>query len=353
MRPGIRKQWTIALLLWSIPALLFTIPSLREGRSMPRILVAESLPWLVWALLTPLVLAQARRHPLEPGSRGRDVRAHLTTALATAVLYGTLNVVLFHIVVRPDAGRAFLRSWVEALIVWVPLGLIFYAALASVGFVLAYQQRLAERNVHSARLEAQLSDARLRALRTQLDPHFLVNALNTVAMHVRSGETATSVRIIARLSELLRHMLDEERAAEVPLRSEIDYVERYLEIEAVRFSDRLRTSIDVPDAARDALVPTLLLQPLIENAIRHGIARRADAGRLELTAARIGDRLRIEVLNDGAPLPADFDVALTPGIGIRNTAARLAHLHGSAASLHLENRDAGIVAAVVELPWRT
>ena len=353
MKPGIRRQWAIAFALWSIPALLFTIPSLSEGRSARQIILTESLPWLIWALLTPFVLAQARRYPLAAPHRARDVRAHVATALLIGVFYATVNVALYFLYGAPEPDRVFVRTWLEAVVVWTPLSLIFYAALASVGFVLAYQQRLQERDVHAARLEAQLSDARLHALRNQLNPHFLFNTLNTIAMHVRSGDTQTSVRMIARLSELLRHMLDEGRAPEVPLRTEMAYVERYLEIEGARFSDRLHTHVDVPEAVRDALVPNLLLQPLVENAIRHGIARRAGGGRLELRAERVDDRLRIEIINDGDALPAGFDGADTTGIGLRNTVSRLSLLYGDAASLRLENRTDATVAAVVELPWRT
>ncbi len=353
MKPGLRRQWAIAFALWSIPALLFAIPAMREGRTVAQVMLTESLPWLIWALLTPLVLAQARRHPLEAPYRARDARAHLATALAIGVFYATVSIVLFFVFGDVQPGTELLSTWLEGVLVWMPLSLIFYAALASVGFVLAYQQRLQERDVHAARLEAQLSDARLQALRNQLNPHFLFNTLNTISMHVRDGDAQTSVRMIARLSELLRHMLEEGRAPEVPLRMEMEYVERYLEIEGARFSDRLRTYVDVPDTVRDALVPNLLLQPLVENAIRHGIARRAEVGRLELRAERVNDHLRLEVLNEGEPLAPDFDGANAAGIGLRNTASRLFHLYADAASLRLENRPGGIVAAVVELPWRT
>jgi sensor histidine kinase YesM len=360
MKPGLTRQLTIAFVLWSIPAALFIIPSLREGKTLGQIILTESLPWLIWAALTPVILAQARRYPLEAPHRARDVRMHILSALLIGAAYGTINVILYFLFGSPSGRSSFMRSWLEAVLVWMPLSVVFYAALTSVGLVLAYQARLQERNVHAlrleshaARLESQLSDARLHALRNQLNPHFLFNTLNTISMHVRGGDSQTSVRIIARLSELLRHMLDEDRAQEVPLRTEMGYLERYLEIEGARFGDRLRTVIDVPESVRDALVPNLLLQPLVENAIRHGIARRADAGRLELHASRNNGTLRLELLNEGDQLPENFDVEKSKGIGLRNTTQRLTHLYGKSASLIVENRSGSIVAAIVELPWRT
>ncbi|MEX2608343.1 MAG: histidine kinase [Gemmatimonadota bacterium] len=357
MSAELRGQWAVALLLWSVPALLFTVPALGRGEPLGTVLLTESMPWLYWALVTPLVLAQARRHPIEAPRRRRALLVHAATGALAGVLFATVNVIFFRMLGAPTAepgaaGTGFLRMWAEAALVWTPMGLIFYAAIASVGFALAYQQRLAERDLHAARLEAQLGEARLQALRNQLDPHFLFNTLNTVAMHVRADDKETSVGLLARLSELLRHMLEEERAAEVPLRTEMQYVKRYLEIEGARFGDRLTTRVRVPESVLDAHVPNLLLQPLVENAIRHGIAAHPAAGTLVLWADRRGDRLHIEVLNDGAALADDFSLDTTRGVGIRNTRARLTHLYNGGATFRLENRGGG-VAAVVELPWRT
>ncbi len=352
MQASLKRQWAIAFAFWSMPALLFTVPALRAGEDVTRTIVTESLPWLIWAVITPFILAQARRFPLEPGRRRRDALVHLASGAGIGALYGVFNASISLALGLVPAGTAIGPMLLEAAIVWLPLGLIFYAALASVGFVLAYQQRLQERDVAAARLEAQLSEARLNALRMQLDPHFLFNTLNTVSMHVREGNTELSVRLLARVSELLRHMLDRRSVPEVPLASELEYVGRYLEIEGARFGDRLRTSIDVPTTLQDALVPNLLLQPLVENAIRHGIARRADASRVSLRARRDGDVLRIELFNDGVPLPSGFEVSAAQGIGLRNTVARLEHLYGQAASLCIVNQGDGILVTV-ELPWHT
>ena len=355
MKPGLKRQWALAFAFWSVPALLFMFLSLQRGDPFGLSLLGESLPWLIWGALTPLVFAQARRYPMDPGHRRRDIPVHIATGIAIGLIYGTLHLVgltAFGVVTHePTAG--WFGIWARHALPWIPFSMIIYGVLASVGFAIVYQQRLQERSLAAARLQAQLADAQLNALRMQLDPHFLFNTLNTISMHVREGNMQLSVRLLARLSELMRHMLDQSAQQEVPLAAELDYVQRYLEIEGARFGDRLRTSIAVPDPLRAALVPTLLLQPLVENAIRHGIARRADAGLLELRAERVDGQLRIELINDGELLPAGFDTQRATGIGLRNTITRLEHLYGEDASLRLENRPPSSVAAIVELPWHT
>jgi hypothetical protein len=355
MKPGLKRQWVLAFAFWSVPALLFAFLSLQRGESFGLSLVGESLPWLIWGALTPLVFAQARRYPMDPGHRRRDILVHVATGAAIGLIYGTLNIVVltaFGVVTHEPAAGA-LGIWARHALPWLPFTILIYGVLASVGFAIVYQQRLQERGLAAAQLQAQLADAQLNALRMQLDPHFLFNTLNTISMHVRAGNMQLSVRLLARLSELLRLMLEQRSQQEVQLATELEYVQRYLEIEGARFGDRLRTSIAVPDALRTALVPNLLLQPLVENAIRHGIARRADAGLLELRADRVDGLLRIELINEGELLPPAFDAHRATGIGLRNTLTRLEHLYGAAASLRLQNRPPSAVAAIVELPWHT
>jgi two-component system LytT family sensor kinase len=355
MKPGLKRQWALAFAFWSVPALLFMLLSLQRGEPFGWSLLAESVPWLIWGVLTPLVFAQAQRHPMDAGQRRRDIAVHAATGIAIGLVYGTINIIVltaFGLVTHAPTA-SWQGIWARHALPWVPFTLIIYGVLASVGLAIAYQQRLQERSLAAARLQAQLADAQLNALRMQLDPHFLFNTLNTISMHVRDGNMQLSVRLLARLSELLRHMLEQRAQQEVPLSAELDYVERYLEIEGARFGDRLRTSIAVPDALRSALVPNLLLQPLVENAIRHGIARRADAGLLELRAERVDGLLRIELVNEGVMLPPSFDTRAATGIGLRNTSTRLEHLYGDQASLRLVNRPPSSVAAIVELPWHT
>jgi LytS/YehU family sensor histidine kinase len=214
---------------------------------------------------------------------------------------------------------------------------------------LAYMAQARERETQATRLTAQLAEARLGALRMQLNPHFLFNSLNAITVLVRDQNTAAASRMLELLSDVLRLALRADGSHETPLSTELDFLERYLAIEQVRFSDRLRPRIQVDAAIRRAAVPQLILQPLVENALRHGIARRADAGLLEVTARRDGDTLVLTVRDDGPGLePAGQPAA---GVGLANTRARLAALYGDRATLEIANAAGGGVLVTIRLPY--
>jgi sensor histidine kinase YesM len=261
--------------------------------------------------------------------------------LVAATLYLTFGTL------TAESGSSFL-----AFLVWTPFGILFYGATASVGFALEYYHRLRERELHASRVETLLLESRLGALRMQLQPHFLFNALNTVAMLVRQGDQQTSVRVLARLSDLLREILNEERGAEVSLQDELEFVRRYLEIEQIRFGDRLRVEIDADDRAKIARVPGLLLQPLIENSIRHAIARKAAAGWIRLEAAAVNGTLQVTLSDDGPGFPPGFRIDQNNGIGLRNTLARLQYLYGDAASMETGQSQHGGAVVRITIPIR-
>jgi len=210
-------------------------------------------------------------------------------------------------------------------------------------------QRAAERETE---LEAQLARAQLDALRAQLNPHFLFNALNSVAMLVRAGARGEAVHALAELAELLRRALYGPSTPEVSLREELGFVERYLGVERMRFQDRLQVTVDVAPDALDAAVPNLLLQPLVENALKHGIAPRAAGGRVTVRARVDGGVLQLEVADDGAGLAATATSGAA-GLGLANTRARLDRLYGGAARLHLHAGAQGGAVVRVELPCRS
>jgi two-component system, LytTR family, sensor kinase len=207
-----------------------------------------------------------------------------------------------------------------------------------------------ERDVQLARLSEQLSSARFAALQAQVNPHFLFNTLNTIAVFVRDNDRQGAVRIIELLSEVLRTTLSSHRANQVPLGEELELVRQYVAIEEARFSDRLRPAYSIDDSLLSAAIPSFALQHLVENAIRHGIARRPDAGRLLISASRAGEMLELSVIDDGVGI--DPDLVIPQGHGIENTRERLHALYGEQASLEIARRAEGGTIAKLKVPYR-
>jgi hypothetical protein len=352
-----RRRWlriVIPFALWSVPAAALTIVGTREGnRSFGNVFLREGMVWYYWALITPLILEMAERFPLERLKRFKGIAAHLGAALLAGALcgvIGALGVIAAGAELPRNASPA--RFLVVSIIMWSCIGLVFYSMVVSIGFALVNQERLRTRELAASRLEAKLVEAQLGALRMQLHPHFLFNTLNTIAMFVRAGDAPTATRLLARLSELLRNLLDGGSAQEVPLRTELEYAHRYLDIEGTRFSDRLHVHVNVPEEVQEAFVPNLLLQPLLENAIQHGIAARASAGLIELNVARANGRLNVQLRNEGPGLPPNWSLESARGIGLRNTALRLHHLYGADAQFNVQDCANG-VEVTVSLPYHT
>jgi sensor histidine kinase YesM len=229
--------------------------------------------------------------------------------------------------------------------------LLIYWAIVGATHAFAYYALYRERDLRASELEAQLANAQLQALRAQLQPHFLFNTLHGIAGLVRTQRNETAVEMIAGLSDLLRLALENAGRHEVPLGEEMEFVERYLALQRMRFSDRLDVELDVEPAALSALVPNLILQPLVENAIRHGVARSASAGRVEVHACRDEGMLRVEVLDDG-PGPGAARPSGRGGLGLTNTRERLAKLYGDAFAFDVREREAGGTAAILRIPLR-
>jgi len=306
--------------------------------------------WLLWAVLTPFVVWLCRRVPL--ARRPRPIAVHLiVSALIPFVRVAGMEVI--SLVVKPwgvePGNRSPVSRYFGTLSSYYHLDLLVYWAIVGVVHAIDSRQRLREREIQASRVEAQLAQSQLANLRLQLQPHFLFNTLHSIAALVRDGDPPAAVKMIAGLSDLLRYSLDNARRNVVPLSEEIDVVTRYLEIQQMRFSDRLRVTIDVADETRNAAVPTLLLQPLIENAIRHGIAALTDAGTLTLTTRREESSLIIELFDDGPPLPENWSER--EGVGLSATRARLQQLYGASARFELENQRPSGVIARVTLPF--
>jgi LytS/YehU family sensor histidine kinase len=202
----------------------------------------------------------------------------------------------------------------------------------------------------SARLNAQLSKAQLNALRRQIEPHFLFNTLNAIAGLVRQNKNDAAVNMIVGLSDFLRRVLEDSNRQQVPLGEEMEFLEKYLDIQKARFAERLQLSVEVPRELFGAQVPSLILQPMVENAVKHGIARRAQGGAIRITAFRSNGSLTLRVYNDGPALPADLE-KIHSGIGIANVRTRLQSLYGDAFEFSMRNQDPGGVEVSVSVPF--
>lgn len=298
--------------------------------------------WLPWVLATPVALRMALRFPPVRGGGARVWFAHLAVALAIGLVWAAWGTTLNQWV-RPFPSMDS-RPWAAIalgrFLNQFHINLIVYAGIVAIAHNIESRRR-------AAALEAQLSQTQLDALRRQLEPHFLFNTLNAVAGLIRDGRGGDAIVMISGVSDLLRRVVDQP-AQQVPLGEEMDFLERYLEIQHARFAARLRVHIDVPAELRAAQVPSLILQPLVENAIQHGIGQRVEGGELRVAAGRLGAALEIRIANDGPPLVNGWQA----GVGLSNTRARLASLYGAASGISVENREGG-VEVVVTMPYAT
>jgi LytS/YehU family sensor histidine kinase len=246
-------------------------------------------------------------------------------------------------------SRAYADRFTNQLILWLPATVLTYAAVLGVTTAIAHARTAQQRELRAAQLTSELSRAQLEALRAQIHPHFVFNALHTVAAIVRAREPERAVAVIASLAEILRDTFRGAPDREVALREELAWIARYLAIQQARFADRVQIAWNIGDGTLDALVPQMVLQPLVENAFRHGIARTG-SGRIELSATCEDRILKLSVRDDGPP----FDSALAPGsvhTGLASTRARLALLYAEAAQLTLSRGPDAWTVATVALPF--
>jgi signal transduction histidine kinase len=341
---------------WLVPALLSGFDAYMQNRLEGHAadwhwVCFNSTDWMLCALLTPFVFRAARRLPLQPPHLARRIALHVAGALAMSVTWAGLGTLL-RLAIFPSptslSGLQALRGFAGWIFTTLPFGVGVYFALVGIEHSLFYFRQARERETQAVRLAAQLAEARLGTLRMQLNPHFLFNSLNAISVLVRDQNTAAASRMLELLSDVLREVL-RDAAHETTLATELEFLKRYLAIEHVRFSDRLRPRIEADAAIARAAVPRFVLQPLVENALRHGIAKRAGAGMVSIIARREGADLVLTVRDDGpgialgAPTPA--------GVGLANTRARLAALYGERASLEISNAEGGGVVATVRLPY--
>jgi two-component system LytT family sensor kinase len=329
---------------WAIPALFAAVETYTfwrlGGRNYPfwRAAAMESPAWMVYAALTPLIFLLGKRLPLERPHFARNFFAHLLAALLAGMAYVTVATALSLTFSPIPSTRGFGQMAFMWFLSALPLTTLAYFCTVGVGAAVMHFTT-------ARRQEVDLAEARLAALRMQLHPHFLFNTLNAITVLARDGENETVVRMLTLLSDLLRDVLRTDRGGEIRLDEELAFARRYLDIEMIRFADRLTVHEDIDAALLGAKVPTFVLQPLIENALRHGVAPKAAGGSVTIGARMLGEQIELSVEDDGVGLSSPVKY----GVGLTNTAARLRELFGDDASLVVN----GATRATVLMPLRT
>jgi hypothetical protein len=346
--------WVFVSAAWLGPAILAAFQGYVQGRlgnwepATWRSLLWEGGDWLLYALLTPAVFWLARRYPLTRGAIARRVPVHLLAAILLCGAWaGAGQLLRWALLSQHPPTPTDLIGW---FFTSLPFGVAVYFAVLGVEHAAFYFVEARDRETQAARLSAQLAEARLGALRMQMQPHFLFNSLNAISVIVRDRDTATALRMLELLSEMLRRVMRADRPQEVTLADEVDFVRQYLAIEEIRFSDRLRPVFAIDSKLLSAALPEFLLQPLVENALRHGLAKRVTATLLRIEARREGDELVLAVIDDG-PGPDDGATEPSEGVGLGNTRERLVTLYGGRARLQLMRTPEGGAAAIVRLPY--
>jgi len=343
-------RWGLLFVFWSIVGLIFVVYNTLLYISVGAAITVDIIIWTLvgqyfWVFLTPIVIYLAHRYPIErPVWRSRLV-AHLGFALLIVVLSSLAFTSLQagYAVFSGQEEFAFIEELKGVFLRSFFIDVFIYMIILAVVHAYMYHSR-------STQLQSQLAQAQLQALRMQLNPHFLFNTLHAISS-LMDIDVREARRMMANLSELLRYSLDNEGEPLVPLDEEITFLRRYLKIEQARFNDRLTVSIDIDDQARDALVPNLILQPLVENAIKHGVAPYAASGNVQIRARHVDDDLNIQILDDGPGLKEN-DLAPREGIGLQNTRQRLDQLYGSSYEFDLRNGEQGGLIVNLVIPYK-
>jgi two-component system, LytTR family, sensor kinase len=352
-------KWLLIAGVWTLIALLFTGESLMRshvaGRplSLWRALSWELFSCYVWLAFLPLIFWLGRRFPFERGRWPRSLLVHTLAGLVFPLLQQAVDsVVLPHLGYPPMAGlNTFAATYRAFLLMNFPISVVVYWVSLGAQSGIGYYRMYRERELRASQLEAKLAQSQLQILKMQLHPHFLFNTLNTISELIHKAPDAAE-SMVTDLSDLLRLSLQTVGRQEVSLRQELDFLNKYLQIEQTRFHDRLVVQMRIDPESLDASVPNMILQPLVENALRHGIAPLACGGRVLIQATRDNGSLRLSVSDDGVGLSGDDDDAVREGVGLSNTRARLRRLYGAAHQFEMQGEPDRGVTLRMTIPYR-
>jgi len=346
---------TVLSLFSFLQAYRLTLLTSKPGMTVEagKLMVLNLALWYVPALLIPAIVWAARRYPFDTGHKVKAVVAHSVGALTFAGVH-FIGMMSVRFLLSADGGKYPSVPWSQLfqrrLLEQLDWSLMVYAVVVGVSHAIAFYHESQERKLKSAQLETRLVEARLKTLEAELHPHFLFNTLHAISTLVHRDPEAAD-RMISRLSDLLRITFDRTGEPKVTLKEEIDFLQKYLDIEQTRFQDRLTVSVTVDPEGLDGEVPRMILQPLVENAIKHGIAGRNGGNQIHISAGREGDRLWMQVRDNGVGLQVGTLKALRTGVGLSNTRARLDCLYGRLYRLEFTDKHGGL-SVLIEIPFQ-
>ncbi len=317
-----------------------------------RILSWQMVSGYVWFALSPLIIYLARKFPLEGERWRKSLPVHLLASIFIALFQQAIDTfVLTRLGYPPNRQFAnFFEAYQFFVYINLHLSILIYWGVVGIKSAYSYYQKYRERELQTSKLEARLATSRLQVLKMQLHPHFLFNTLNAISELIYK-DPESAEQMIGDLSDLLRLSFENLEVQEISLKQELEFLRKYLEIEQMRFHDRLKVEMRIAPETLDASVPNMILQPLVENAIRHGLAPRSSGGRIEIGAARSNGSLHLTVADDGIGVPFGDTTNLHEGVGLSNTRRRLRHLYGDAHQFALENGASGLTVDL-QIPFR-
>lgn len=354
---GLDRSWRVLLVglalasaIGLVSTVLLRLSTTALGQPVPWSEAAGGwIDWYIWAAIAPLVVWLARAVPVRSIGWERATIVH--AMLAAAV--GLVELVLFSLAMSVYRGillsqpmAPFTERYLFLIGRWLPVQMLTYALIVAVVTAIDAGRRMREREVRAARLETELSRAHLHALQAQIQPHFLFNVMNTVSMTVREGRDSDAVEMLAHLGGMLRRSIAASVEPDTSLEKELEFLRHYLRLESCRMEERLEVRWEVDPAVLDASIPSMLLQPIVENAVRHGLAESVRGGTLTLRTAATGDDLTLVVSDDGMGI----DPGASEGTGLRNVRRRLETRYGDRAQLRVEPRESGGTTATITLP---
>ena len=352
-----RTTWFFIAAAWTLPGLAAlsyyylnqTVSA--QPISWPYALVSTLPNWYIWLAMTPAIVWLSKKYRLDSSNWKQMLfTIHLPAMVVFMLIHSLTNLYLFHLTAMPGHDAVSAALYRVHFTTRVHSNILSYWTVPGIYYAFDYYRKFRSREQQAAQLEIRLAEANLRALKMQLHPHFLFNTLNSVAALVRKNDNRTAVKMLVQLGDFLRLALENKGVQEITLKQELEFLEHYLNIEKIRFQERLSVRFDASPSVLEAYVPNMLLQPLVENAIHHGIAPNADAGSIEIVARRSDNELTMSVIDDGPGID-EARTSKRPGVGLANIRERIANLYGNDCEFALENISGGF-RATVTIPFR-